>query len=99
MKKIVFLLLMPFAIMAQVGTSEYEIKGLLKGLANNTTVFLINGINGQTIATASAQNGQFTLKGKLTHPELVQIGLQAEKMYWICLSVMMPLHLMVKWQN
>lgn len=79
MKKLLFLLLMPFALMAQVGTSEYEIKATLKGLANNTTVFLINGVTGQTIATGSAQNGQFTLKGKLKHPELVQIGFAGRK--------------------
>ena len=80
MKKIVFFLLMPFAVMAQAGSTEYEIKGTLKGLANSTAVFLINGINGQTIATTSAQNGgQFTLKGKLVHPELVQIGFAGTK--------------------
>jgi peroxiredoxin len=46
----------------------------LKGLSDNTTVFLTNGVTGQTIATATAKDGQFTLKGKLTQPELVQIG-------------------------
>ncbi len=79
MKQLLFLLFMPLMLMAQVGTSEYEIKATLKGLANNTTVSLINGITGQTIATASAQNGQFILKGKLKHPELVQIGFAGRK--------------------
>ncbi|HCL06154.1 MAG TPA: hypothetical protein DHW64_09395 [Chitinophagaceae bacterium] len=79
MKQFLFLLFMPFALMAQVGTSEYEIKATLKGLANNTTVFLINGVTGQTIATGTAQNGQFKLTGKLVHPELVQIGFAGRK--------------------
>jgi peroxiredoxin len=74
MKKLLFLLFMPLSILAQVGVDSYEIKGKLKGLSDNTTVFLINGVTGQTIATATAKEGQFTLKGKLTHPELVQIG-------------------------
>ncbi|BFG69366.1 TlpA disulfide reductase family protein [Sediminibacterium sp. KACHI17] len=74
MKKLLFLLFMPLSILAQVGVDSYEIKGILKGLSDNTTVFLINGVTGQTIATATAKEGQFTLKGKLTHPELVQIG-------------------------
>lgn len=74
MKKLLFLLFMPLSILAQVGVDSYEIKGILKGLSDNTTVFLINGVTGQTIATATAKQGQFTLKGKLTHPELVQIG-------------------------
>lgn len=79
MKHFLFLLFMPLALVAQVGTSEYEIKATLKGLANNTTVFLINGVTGQTITTATAQNGQFKLKGKLVHPELVQIGFAGKK--------------------
>ena len=61
-------------MLAQVGVDSYEIKGILKGLSDNTTVFLTNGVTGQTIATATAKDGQFTLKGKLTQPELVQIG-------------------------
>lgn len=74
MKKLLFLLFIPLNILAQVGVDSYEIKGILKGLSDNTTVFLINGVTGQTIATTTAKDGQFTLKGKLTHPELVQIG-------------------------
>ena len=74
MKKLLFLLLMPLSILAQVGVDSYEIKGILKGLPDNTTVFLINGGTGQTIATATAKEGQFTLKGKLTYPDFVQIG-------------------------
>ena len=74
MKKLLFLLLMPLGVFAQVGVDSYEIKGILKGLSDNTTVFLINGVTGQTIATTTAKEGRFTLKGKLTHPELVQIG-------------------------
>ena len=65
---------MPLGVFAQVGVDSYEIKGILKGLSDNTTVFLINGVTGQTIATTTAKEGRFTLKGKLTHPELVQIG-------------------------
>ncbi len=61
-------------MLAQVGVDSYEIKGILKGLSDNTTVFIINGVTGQTIATATAKDGQFTLKGKLTHPELIQLG-------------------------
>jgi peroxiredoxin len=74
MKKLLFLLLMPLGVLAQVGVDSYEIKGILKGLSDNTAVFLINGVTGQTIATGTAKSGQFTLKGKLSHPELVQIG-------------------------
>ncbi|MBL0882687.1 MAG: AhpC/TSA family protein [Chitinophagaceae bacterium] len=74
MKKLLFLLCMPISVLAQIGVDSYEIKGILKGLADNTTVFLINGVTGQTIATATATSGQFSLKGKLPHPELVQIG-------------------------
>ena len=74
MKKLLFLLCMPLTMLAQVGVDSYEIKGILKGLSDNTTVFIINGVTGQTIATATAKDGQFTLKGKLTHPELIQLG-------------------------
>jgi len=74
MKKLLFLLLMPLGVFAQVGVDSYEIKGILKGLSDNITVFLINGVTGQTIATTTAKEGRFTLKGKLTHPELVQLG-------------------------
>lgn len=74
MKKLLFLLCMPLSVLAQVGVDSYEIKGILKGLSDNTAVFLINGVTGQTIATATAKDGQFLLKGKLTHPELVQLG-------------------------
>lgn len=74
MKKLLFLLCMPLSMLAQVGVDSYEIKGILKGLSDNTTVFLINGVTGQTIATTTSKEGQFTLKGKLTHPELVQLG-------------------------
>lgn len=74
MKKILFLLCLPLSILAQVGVDSYEIKGILKGLSDNTTVFLTNGVTGQTIATATAKDGQFILKGKLTQPVLVQIG-------------------------
>ena len=74
MKKLLFLLCMPLSMLAQVGVDSYEIKGILKGLSDNITVFLTNGVTGQTIATATAKDGQFTLKGKLTQPELVQIG-------------------------
>ena len=73
MKKLLFLLCMPLSMLAQVGVDSYEIKGIVKGLSDNTTVFLTNGVTGQTIATATAKDGQFTLKGKLTQPELVQI--------------------------
>jgi hypothetical protein len=74
MKKLLFLLCLPLSMLAQVGVDSYEIKGILKGLSDNTTVFLTNGVTGQTIATATAKDGQFTLKGKLTQPELVQIA-------------------------
>lgn len=74
MKKLLFLLCLPMTVWAQVGVDAYEIKGVLKGLADNTTVFLVNGVSGQTIATATAKAEQFTLSGKLKHPELVQIG-------------------------
>lgn len=74
MKKLLFLLCMPLSMLAQVGVDSYEIKGILKGIPDNTPVFLTNGVTGQTIATATAKDGQFTLKGKLTQPELVQIG-------------------------
>lgn len=74
MKKLLFLLCLPLCTLAQVGVDSYEIKGILKGLSDNTTIFLTNGVTGQTIATATAKEGQFTLKGKLPQPELVQIG-------------------------
>lgn len=79
MKKIWFLLLMPVALMAQVGKTDYAIYGKLVGLPNKTTVFLVNGINGQTISTATVKNGLFVLKGKLQHPELVQLAFAGKK--------------------
>lgn len=74
MKKLLLFLLLPVSVLAQVGVDTYEIKGILKGLTDNTTVFLVNGVSGQTIATTTSKDGQFTLSGKLKHPELVQIG-------------------------
>lgn len=79
MKKLWFLLFMPLATLAQVGTTEYEIKATIKGIADNTNVFLLNGVTGQTIATTTTKAGQFKFKGKLTHPELVQISFAGNK--------------------
>lgn len=73
------LLLLPVGVIAQVGVNEYEINGKVKDLPSNTTVFLINGVTGQTIATGVSTNGEFKLKGKLTHPELVELGFNGRK--------------------
>lgn len=73
MKKWLLLLFLPFTATAQVGVDQYEIKAQLAGIPDNTAVFLVNGVNGKTISTTVAKDGAFTLKGKLDHPELLQI--------------------------
>jgi len=74
MKKILLLLLFPCSLWAQVGVDSFSIKGTIKGLPDNTIVFLSNGVTGQTLTTDQSKNGNFFLKGRLQHPELVQIG-------------------------
>jgi len=61
MKRLLILLLLPLATLAQTG---YTIKGNIKGLKDSTLVFLQNA-QGNTIAQDYAQKGMFTLKGKL----------------------------------
>lgn len=74
MKKLLLLLLLPCSLLAQIGVDSFEIKGIIKGLPDNTVVFLSNGVTGQTLTTDKAMNGAFLLKGRLKNPELVQVG-------------------------
>lgn len=73
MKRWWLFLFLPFTAAAQVGVDQYEIKAQLAGIPDNTAVFLVNGVNGKTIATTVAKDNTFTLKGKLDHAELLQI--------------------------
>lgn len=75
MKKICIALLLPLAGFAQTKQSNgFEVKGNISGLKDSTIVYLINGMNGKTVATATARKGVFTLRGLLTSPELHQVG-------------------------
>jgi len=68
--------LMPLMSMAQLKTG-FTIKGTVKGL--NTQVSLLSAVDGKTIITDKAANGVFTLKGKLTAPNLLQINFAGSK--------------------
>jgi len=68
---IAFFLLTGFTAAAQDG---FEIQGMLKNTKPNTLVFLMNGSDGKTIATDTIRNGAFSFKGKLTEPDIFQIG-------------------------
>ncbi len=79
MKKLWIFLLLPFAATAQVGVDQYEIKATVTGVPDNTSVFLVNGVNGQTVATSIARNNAFMFTGKLMHPELLQVVISNQK--------------------
>lgn len=70
------MLLMPLMSMAQLKTG-FTIKGTVKGL--DTQVSLLSAVDGKTIITDKAVNGVFTLKGKLTAPNLLQINFAGSK--------------------
>ncbi|MGI4762160.1 MAG: DUF4369 domain-containing protein [Janthinobacterium lividum] len=59
--------LLPLASPAQPSTG-YEITGQINGLADGTRLYLINGSRRLRIDSATVQQGQFTLRGKVAEP-------------------------------
>jgi peroxiredoxin len=78
MKKSIILLLWPVIGLAQAKES-FLIKGKINGLKDSTQVVMLNGNDGQTVATGQAINGIFTLKGKLNEPGIYQVSFAGYK--------------------
>ncbi|HEY1018878.1 MAG TPA: TlpA disulfide reductase family protein [Sediminibacterium sp.] len=84
MKKLLIILLMPVLAMAQGGqgftmmqpqvSAGFVIKGNLSGLKDSTEITLKGGDEGKIIAKGIAKKGSFTLKGKLTEPDIFQLS-------------------------
>jgi peroxiredoxin len=84
MKKILFLFLVPLVGMAQSGQGYsslnkpqvkpgFEIKGKISGLSDTVLISLLSGSDGHVMTTAKPKNGEFTLRGQLPEPEVMQI--------------------------
>lgn len=84
MKKILFLFLVPLVGMAQSGQGYsslnrpqvkpgFEIKGKINGLSDTVLISLLSGNDGHVLTTAKPKNGEFTLRGQLPEPEVMQI--------------------------
>jgi hypothetical protein len=58
---------LPLASLAQTGTG-YEISGQIKGLAEGTRLYLIDGGRRVRIDSATVQQGQFALRGRVAEP-------------------------------
>lgn len=74
MRTLFLLLLLPSFVLAQAGKDSFAIKGTIKGLPDNTIVFVSDGVTGQTLTTDVANKGSFLLKGRVHYPELLQLG-------------------------
>lgn len=60
-------ILLPLGLLAQ--SAGFTIKGNVKGLADGTEIGLyVDDVNSEPIASAKADKGSFTLKGKVTEP-------------------------------
>ncbi len=74
MKKLLLLVcLFPTLLFAQNG-SGFEIKAKIAGLKDSTKVTLKSGSTGKPIATATALDGSFILKGKLDNADIFQLS-------------------------
>lgn len=71
MKRLLVILFLPIMAMAQ--PAGFTVRGHLTGLKDSTGIVLINGENGQAVASARATKGSFTLSGKLTEPGIYQL--------------------------
>lgn len=84
MKKLLVVLLMPLMGLAQGGQgftmmppsagSGFVIKGSLTGVKDSTEVVLRGGSTGNIVAKDKVKKGAFTLKGKLTEPDIFQVS-------------------------
>ncbi len=85
MKKILALLLLPFFGMAQGGqgftpinqtqpNAGFVIKGTISGLKDTTEVILRSANDQKLITSTKISKGSFTLKGKLTDPDILRIS-------------------------
>jgi thiol-disulfide isomerase/thioredoxin len=74
MKNLLLFLLLPVFSIAQTG-NDFSIAGSVKGLPDSTMVFLARpGQTSDILATAYAQNGKFTLFGKVSDPDIYQLS-------------------------
>jgi peroxiredoxin len=84
MKKFLALLLLPFLSIAQGGqgfnlnqpqaNAGFAIKGTISGLKDSTEVVLKSANDTKAVATTKINKGSFTLKGKLTDPDILRIS-------------------------
>ncbi|NCI46953.1 TlpA disulfide reductase family protein [Sediminibacterium soli] len=76
MKRLLFLLCLPIAALAQP-VKGYVVTGKISGLKDTTKVVLYNGVDGTLMNTVTANKGVFTLRGQVNAPSVFIIGLPA----------------------
>jgi peroxiredoxin len=81
MKFLCLLLALPlFSLAQQAGGSKFAIMGNVKGLEDNSTVFLTDANNPtDTLAAAQVKMGQFVLNGHVPEPNLYEINFGSAK--------------------
>lgn len=80
MKKIWIAVLFPvFGFAQAVKTEGFQVSGKLDGLKDSTVVVLLNGMDGKKITSTIASKGMFTLKGKLSAPDIFQVGFEGHQ--------------------
>jgi hypothetical protein len=65
---LLFLLLVPITCLLAQPQDGYQIEGHIKGLADNSKIYLINGGQRKTIDSTLVQNERFLLTGQLDEP-------------------------------
>ncbi len=73
MKKITGLVMLLVSFMS-LNAQELKVTGVLKNLADNTEISLLDGITNQEVAKSTAKEGTFTLIGKTTNPTVFSIA-------------------------
>ncbi len=72
MKKFIWLLLFPVLGLAQP-SKNFVINGNITGVKDNTTLTLIGGMEGNTVASGKVTGGKFSLTGNISEPDLFQM--------------------------
>jgi peroxiredoxin len=76
----------PIVLFAQNQAAGFEIKGNISGLADGKVQIVTMAEDHAVIASDSAKNGQFTLKGSVTEPTLYYIVLSNEQPQYLYLE-------------
>jgi peroxiredoxin len=76
----------PVVVFAQNQVNGFEIKGNISGLADGKVQIVTMSEDHAVLASDSAKNGQFTLKGSVTEPTLYYIVLSNEQPQYLYLE-------------